>query len=358
MRPVPQEPFAADSHPSHEPSRRDVLRGLGGLAALGLTGTLPGCWGGTNEAVLYCALDSEFARPLLEEFSRKENIAVLPKFDVEASKTVGLAQALLAERDRPRADVFWNNEVLHTLRLDRAGLLEPQPEPIGGDLPAWARSPRRTWFGFAARARVLLVHLERLPPAERPSSVRDLADARFRGRCGLAKPLFGTTATHAACLFATWGTAAAEAFFEQADANGAQILPGNKQVAQAVGTGALDWGLTDTDDALAEIAAGKPVGIVWPDQVEGQPGTLFIPNTIAQIRGGPHPAAGRKLLEYVLSPAVETALAAGPSGQIPVREKLVGPPGLADASRVRRMEVDFEQAADVWDAVAKYFKNA
>ena len=45
------------------------------------------------------------------------------QLDTESTKTVGLTEAIIAERDRPRCDVFWNNEILNTLRLQKRGLL-------------------------------------------------------------------------------------------------------------------------------------------------------------------------------------------------------------------------------------------
>ena len=93
--------------------------------------------------------------------------------------------------------------------------------------------------------------------------------SKWKGRIGIAKPLFGTTATHAACLFAAWGDDKAAAFFKGLKANDARFLSGNKQVAQAVGSGQLAFGLTDTDDAVGEIDAGSPVEIVYPDRENG-----------------------------------------------------------------------------------------
>ena len=52
-------------------------------------------------------------------------VEVLPKFDVESTKTVGLTKLILAESANPRCDLFWNNEILNTLRLRQKGLLEP-----------------------------------------------------------------------------------------------------------------------------------------------------------------------------------------------------------------------------------------
>ena len=48
-----------------------------------------------------------------------------------------------------------------------------------------------------------------------------------------------------------------------------QVLSGNKQVATAVGSGQIAFGLTDTDDAMGEIDAGSPVAIVYPDREPG-----------------------------------------------------------------------------------------
>ena len=67
--------------------------------------------------VVYTALDEQFSRPIFEQFTAETGIRVLAKYDTESTKSVGLTQALLAERARPRCDVFWNNEIVNTLRL-------------------------------------------------------------------------------------------------------------------------------------------------------------------------------------------------------------------------------------------------
>jgi iron(III) transport system substrate-binding protein len=327
-----------------------------GILLLGLL--VPGCWSASGpEVVVYTALDSEFSEPILNDFGHETGIAVLPKFDTESTKTVGLAEAILAERTRPRCDVFWNNEILHTLRLAREGLLDAYQPPIAAEYPAMYRSPRGLWHGFAARARVLVVNTKLVPAADRPRSILDLADAKWRGRCGMAKPLFGTTATHAACLFATWGDEKAQAFFDRLKANGVQILSGNKQVAQSVAGGQLAFGLTDTDDAIGEQEAGLPVVIVYPDQAPDGLGTLFIPNTLAIIKGGPNPAAARRLVDYLLSSEVESRLAAGPSAQVPLNPSVQAKVRVETPRTIRAMQVDFEAAAAKWDAAAQFLRD-
>ena len=305
------------------------------------------------EVIVYTALDSEFSKPIFADFTRETGITVRPKFDTESTKTVGLAQAIIAERERPRCDVFWNNEILNTLRLERQNLLRPYNSPAADKYPASARSPEGMWYGFAARARVLIVNTIQVSEERRPKSIRDLTDAQWYERCGIAKPLFGTTATHAACLFAAWGDDVAKEFFAGVKRN-ARIMSGNKQVAQAVAAGSLAFGITDTDDAIIEVERGMSVAIVYPDQGEGQIGTLFIPNTLALIKGSPNPESGEKLLDYLLSSDVERRLAEGPSAQIPLREGVPASPRVKTPAEVRAMEVDWLTAAEKWDAAAGF----
>ena len=128
------------------------------------------------------------------------------------------------------------------------------------------------------------------------------------------------------------------------------MLAGNKQVAQAVSSGQLAFGLTDTDDALIEIDAGLPVEIVYPDQQPHQFGALRIPNTVAVIAGGPHPRAAAELANYLVSEDTEGRLAMGASGQFPIRPGHTQPSRAQGDALVRWMEVDFRQAAATWDA--------
>jgi iron(III) transport system substrate-binding protein len=317
-----------------------------------------GCWRDAGRTVVvYTALDSEFSEPIFADFRAATGIRVLPKFDTESTKTVGLTQAIIAERDRPRCDVFWNNEILNTLRLEEQGLLEPYRSPAAETYPAQFRSPDGLWYGFAARARVLLVNTDLVPENERPASIDDLADPKWRGRAAMAKPLAGTTATHAACLFACRGPDQAKAFFEKLKANDVRILSGNKQVALRVAAGQVAFGLTDTDDAIIEVEKGFPVAIVYPDQAEGKPGTLFIPNTLAIVRGAANPEAARSLVDYLLGAGAEARLAAGPSAQIPLSSATPAETRVETPRTIRAMEVDFEAAAANWDAAATFLRD-
>ena len=310
--------------------------------------------GRAGRVVAYVALDREFSEPILVAHEKAAGVEVLGKYDVESTKTVGLVNLIVAEADRPRCDLFWNNEILGTIRLARKGLLTPFTPGRADEIPPEFRAKDRTWYGFAARARVLIVNTRLVGAGDRPTGIESLTDPEWRDKIGIAKPLFGTTATHAACLFASWGDDRAKAYYRSLKANGARVYSGNKGVAAAVGSGEIPIGITDTDDAMVELDAGQPVAVVYPDQAPGGLGTLFLPNTIALPKGAPNSSEARALADAILSPAVEGALADGPSAQIPLLKSTRVRPRVETPRTVRAMAVDFEAAADAWERAAAF----
>ncbi len=307
--------------------------------------------------VVYTALDRQFSEPILAEFTARTGVRVQAAYDTESTKTVGLANRIRAEAARPRCDVFWNNEILNTLRLKNEGLLQPCRPSQAANYPAQFQDPEGYWYGFAARARVLIVNTELVQDAEYPMSIRDLADPRWRGRTGLAKPLFGTTASHVACLFAYLGDGPARDILASFKANQVLVAAGNKTCAEMVGAGRLAFGLTDTDDALIEQESGKPVRMIFPDQGPEQMGTLLLPNTLALVKGCPQQQAGEQLIDFLLSPEVETRLALGPSGQLPLNRLTAQRSRAGAVAPIHVMEVDFSRAAELFQSVAEYVKN-
>lgn len=307
--------------------------------------------------VVYTALDREFSEPILDTFTRRTGIAVRAVYDTESTKTIGLVNRIRAERERPRCDVFWNNEILNTLRLKAEGLLETVELPEASAIPPQFRDPDRMWYGFAARARVILVNTQRLPADQRPRSIFDLTRPALRGRVGIAKPLFGTTASHVAALFAVLGPQKARQWLLDLKANDVRIVGGNRDAAQLVGDGALACALTDTDDAILERDAGKPVGIVLPDQQPGGLGALLLPNTVALIRGAPHREAGILLMRYLLSDEVEARLARGRSAQIPLRRGATARSRLPLPEKPHWMRLDYAAAAARFPAAAEFIER-
>jgi len=312
-----------------------------------------GCGNATPRVTLYCGQDEEFATDVIRDFETSTGIKVDVRADTEANKSVSLYEAIVRESKQPRCDVFWNNEIINMVRLQNQGLLESYPTSAAKPFPAWAKGPGDTWYAFAARARILLVN-DRIPPEERPQGILELTDPKWKGRVVMAKPQFGTTATQAACLFEVLGKEKAEQLYRELRPN-VTVLPGNKDVAVAVAEGRFDVGLTDTDDAIIEVQRGRPVTIIYPDQQTI--GTLFLPNTVAIIKGAPHSQQARRLVDFLLSPEVEKRLAEGRSAQIPLNPDVQAKLPIQRPTQVRAMTVDFTKAAAQWDQVQAFLRE-
>src|SRR5262249_10268975 len=99
-----------------------------GLIALAVL-LVAGCSSPKQRVVLYCAQDQEFAEELLRGFTDRSGLHVDVKYDTEADKSVSLYTELLREKDRPRCDVHWNNEIIGTIRLWKRGVLESYDSP-------------------------------------------------------------------------------------------------------------------------------------------------------------------------------------------------------------------------------------
>jgi len=63
-----------------------------------------------NTITLYTSVDQPIAAPIIREFEQKTGIHVNLVTDAEATKSVGLAERIRAEKDHPQCDVYWGNE--------------------------------------------------------------------------------------------------------------------------------------------------------------------------------------------------------------------------------------------------------
>jgi len=285
-----------------------ALRWLAGVASLAaaVAGSSAGCGGKpAREVVVYVAQDQVYAEPLLAEFEKQTGIHVRAVYDSEAVKAVGLANRLLAERARPQADVFWNNEELRAEQLLAAGVLAAEPAP--------AR--------FGHRSRRLVLNTNRLALAEAPRSFAELTNAIWRARVALAYPLFGTTATHFLVMRQSWGKDRWLAWCRALAANRPMLVDGNSQVVNLVGRGEAVIGMTDSDDIAAGQREGLPIAAIPLCE-----DTLLIPNTVSLVAQAPHEAAARELFWFLQSNRVRETLEK--SGALEPGVSSGPPPGL------------------------------
>ena len=288
------------------------------------------------DLVVYVSLDQEFSAPLIQDFEKETGLKVRAEFDTEANKTVGLSRRLIEEKGNVRCDVYWNNEIAQTVRLAHLGLLQAYDSPSAADIPEEFRDVDRRWTGFAARTRIFIVNTELVPDHSEIDSMWDLIDPKWAGKVGMARPLTGTTLTHAAALYQVLGDEQADRYLrtiaenQSMDVPAIQVVSSNGQLMRLVREGVLAWGWTDTDDFNVARLAGSPVIAIYPDQMKGPNGedplgTLMIPNTISIPKNAPHLENAKRFVDWAISRKMEERLAHAPSAQIPVRADVPAP---------------------------------
>src|SRR5215467_9592396 len=122
-----------------------IVRVVGFLAAAILAAA---CQRARPEVVVYTSHDQVFSEPILKEFEKTTGITVRAVYDTEETKSTGVALRIVAERDRPQADVFWANEPLRPAMLQQQGLLATYQSPNADGIPSRYRDPDGDWTGF------------------------------------------------------------------------------------------------------------------------------------------------------------------------------------------------------------------
>ena len=330
------------------------------LVLLVLAGLVAAAWwrfhapNETQSVVVYVSHDEVFSEPILKDFEKETGIRVRAVYDTEETKSTGAMNRLIAEKNNPQADVYWANEPIRAEVLRQQHIAAPYVSPNADGIPVTFRDPQGYWTGFAARARVLIVHKDENPT---PTSVFSYSDPRWRGRTVIANPLFGTTTDQIAALFVLLGDERARAFMQSLHENDVKLSPSNGDSADQVARGQFSFSLVDSDDVVNRMKQHEPVAMVYPDQGADEIGCLIVPNAAVLIAGSPHQDAGKKLIDYLLSKETEKKLAFSDAAQIPLHPGVVTPPELQPIESLKTMQVDYAAIATKLQEIQSFLKS-
>ena len=304
--------------------------------------------------VVYVSEDQVFSEPILKDFEKETGIEVKAVYDTEESKSTGVMNRLIAEKDNPQADVYWANEPIRAEVLKQKGIAAPYISPNAAGIPETFKDPEGYWTGFSARIRVFIVNTDTSPV---PRSLLAYTDPRWKGKAVIANPLFGTTTTQIAALFTLWGDTRATAFMEKIRNNKVKLSTSNGESADLVASGAFAFSLVDSDDAVNRIRQGRPVKIIYPDQKDGEIGCLVLPNAAVLIKKGPHPGPARKLIDYLISKETERKLAEADCAQIPLHAGVPPPHGIRPLRKIKTMKVCYARVARKLQEIQPFLKR-
>jgi len=252
------------------------------------------------------------------------------------------------ERGSPRGDVFFTTDAGGAENLRLQGLLEPYVSPNAANVPAEFKSPDGAWTGVIGRSRNIMYNTERVKPEDAPDSITDLTDPRWKGQAAMASIAEGGVRLWLAWLLLEKGEAWTVKYVNDLKANGMKVLPDHTDVANAVGRGEVSLGIVNHYYYVFEKRDGSPVGLIYPDQGEGEMGTLVVPLAVSMIKGAPHPSAAKQFVDFALSADGQQPLTTQESEFPLVEGADLGSAKMQDVrtiSEIKRPNVDFTELA-------------
>jgi len=317
---------------------------------------LSACTPSSNEVVVYSTVDQVFSEPVLRDFEEETGITVRAVFDTEETKSTGVMNRLIAEKNNPQCDLFWSGDPLRNVVLQSKGITSSYQSEQTDLIPDLFREKENHWTGFSARARVLIYNKNRISPDSLPQSILDLTRAQYKGQFTIANPLFGTTTFHIAALFTVLGNATAEQWMLDLKKNQVVIATSNGDVKKRVMTGELAFGLTDTDDAFEAKKESSDVDFIFLDQESGGLGTLIMPNALSMMKDSPNSENGKKLMDYLLSRQTEAKLAIS-CAQMPLINGTEVPDIVTSLDHIIPMKIDYSQSSEILEQIQPWLKE-
>ncbi len=248
--------------------------------------------------VIYSGRREPLIQPVLDAFKAEH-----PEVEIvlKSGDNSQLANALIEEKANPQADLFITTELFTVQTLYEEGGFENYVSPAAAAIPAGYRQADGGWTGLTARARVIMYNTDLVKPEEAPQSIFDLTDPKWKGQIAAAGSGNGSVQAQVAVMRQLVGEEEAEAWLQGLLDNEVTFLGGHTDVRKAVGAGEFKIGLVNHYYYYLQKAEGSPVGIVFPDQGEGQIGLIVNATAVGVVKGGKNEAAAKALVDFLLS---------------------------------------------------------
>lgn len=322
------------------------------LFALGLL--LVACGGAqeSTELNLLCVPQEVWCEGMKQEFEAEFGITVNY---VRMSTGEALAR-LEAERENPQFDIMWGGPIDTYIAGAQEGLFEQYESPNADDLlnQELYRDADNYWSGIYVGSLGFATNTEWLaanPGTAAPTSWADLLKPEFEGQILVAHPsTSGTSYTAMATILQIMGEEAGWEYLEQYANQVLQFTKSGAAPAKFVGAGEAAVGIVFSHDIVAQIEAGLPLMLSFPEE-----GTGYEIGGVAIVKGAQHEDAAQKWYDWALT---AEAQALGPK-YTAYQAPTVGGVELAypELLEVNLINYDFQWAGDNKKANVDRFTN-
>ena len=229
-----------------------------------------------------------------------------------------LIERLRNEGASSPADVLITVDAGRLWRAEQAGLFQPiESKVLAARLPDHMRTPNNQWFGFSARARIIVYNKAAVKAAD-VQNYEDLADPKMKGKVCTRSGSHVYNLSLMSALIAHWGEAKAEQWARGMVANFARAPKGgDTDQIRAVAAGECGVAISNSYYYVRLLASDKPedrkviesTGIIWPNQKSF--GTHMNVSGAGVVRHAKHRDAAIKYLEYLASDEAQSYFAEG-----------------------------------------------
>lgn len=187
--------------------------------------------------VVYNAQHESLTKAWVEGFTRETGI----KVTVRNGDDTEMGNQIVQEGAASPADVFLTENSPAMVLVDNAGLFAPVAPTTLEQVEAAYRPTHGKWVGIAARSTVFVYNPAKLPEADLPKSLMDLAGPAWKGRWG-ASPAGADFQAIVAAVLELKGEAATLEWLKGMK-NNVTAYRGNSAVLKAVNAGQIDSGV-------------------------------------------------------------------------------------------------------------------
>jgi iron(III) transport system substrate-binding protein len=300
----------------------------------------------------YSIWPENWARPMFEEFEKATGIHV--NF-VRFSSGEALVR-VIAEKNNPQVDVLFGGPVeTHSAGI-KEGVFEPYKPPSFAVLGPRFKNAEGYWVGIADDPLVFMSNKKFLEERKLnpPASWQDLLDPAYKGMIQMADArTSGTAVTRIFSILEVFGRDEDKAFdyMKKLRANVQVYTKSGGGGTIPVGLGQAGAGIFFIVDALKTQQEGYDVVVSFPKE-----GIGTSTEAIALIKGAKNPEAGKKLIDWASSPAMQNLFAKYKINFVPAHPDVKTEPSLAavlKGANIFPIDIDFagqnrKRLVDLW----------
>lgn len=308
----------------------------------------------SGDLIIYSGRSEALIKPLIEEFSKLHpNI----KIALKSGSNSELANALIEEKANPQADLFLTTELMTVQKMADEGVFQPYEHAAAQAVPAAYRHPQGLWIGLTLRGRVIMYNTELVKPEDAPKSILELTDPKWKGQIAAAGSTNGGMQAQVGAMRQLIGEEKTQAWLDGLKANDVTFFGGHTDVRKAVGAGEFKIGLVNHYYFYLQQAEKSPVGVVFPDQGEGQLGLIVNATAIGVVKGTKHKEAAEAFIDFLLS-ADGQADFAKLNYEYPLRENAALHPEVQPLTNYHLAQFDVVKAAQSLNSTLDMLEKA